>query len=775
MRWALCSGMLLAACVQAAPPVFTGLGMLPGASDSGALGLSSNGSVVVGYSTTPNGDRAFRWSRLTGMQSLGILPGGTDSRALGVSADGKAIVGYSNSSAGNHGFRWTGGGGLKDLGTLPGGQYSIAAGISADGSIVVGYSDRVDESSFTEFRAFRWTSAAGLEDLGTIPGGTNSYGQGISADGSVIIGVGDTEGSFDFRAMRKVESGDMENLGTLPEGSYTIAFGVSADGSAVVGYGRTGHDLVAFRWTAQNGLENLGGFPGAENTIARAVSGDGSVVVGGSDSLTGDTAFLWTANLGLVNLNTYLIGRGLDLSGWTLTCAYGISADGLTIAGVGDHNGHQEAWVAFLGQGMDLSPIEQLGKSLMSDANLSAPGGQSCISCHSAAAGFTNPISGVNEHGAVHAGAIKSLFGNRRPPTAAYAGQSPILHLEDDTWVGGVFFDGRAAGWTLGDPLAEQALKPFLNPVEQNNPDAQSVVAKVAGSNYATLFRDVWGDDSLPADGNGDYGLAYERIGRSIAAYERSREVNPFNSKYDDFLAGRTLLTTKEMLGLSLFEGVAGCAACHPNRPGPNGEPPLFTDFTYDNIGIPKNPENPFYQMSAEINPDGTEYVDPGLGGFLQAAGYPKAIFAPVIGKHKVPTLRNVDRRIGDSFVRAYGHNGFFKSLEQVVHFYNTRDVEEWPPPEVPQNVNIEELGNLHLAPDEEEALVAFLKTLTDRDTTAVLCPADYDHSGFVDRDDFDAFVVAFEAGAGSADFDRSGFVDLVDFDLFVLAFESGC
>ncbi len=773
---ALAAAMACAGSACALPPSFTGLGVLPGGTDSQAYAVTPNGSVVVGASTSTLGDRAFRWSRSTGMQNLGKPANAVDSRGVSVSADGKVVVGYSSSpSTGYRAFRWTNSTGMTDLGTLPGGEgsYSVGTGVSDDGKVVVGYSTLASEFSF-DLRAFRWTTSTGMQSVGTLPGGTNSYGEAISGDGAVIVGVSDSEDSFDFRAFRLPDGGTMQNLGTLENGNFTIPFGTNADGSAIVGYGRSTEGLCAFRWTSHGGLEKLGKIPGAEFTIARAVSADGTVVVGDSAALSGDIAFLWTPSLGLTNLNTYLLARGVDLTGWALTAAYGVSADGLTIVGVGIHNNHEEAWVAFLGQGQDLSPIEQLGKSIMFDSNLSSPGGQSCISCHSQQTGFTNPLSDVNAHGAVHAGAISSLFGNRKPAGIAYNGDSPPLHSEDGTWVGGVFFDGRATGWTLGDPLAEQALQPFLRPLEQNNPDEGAVVAKVASANYASLFRDVWGSDSLPAPGE-DPQYAYQRIAQSIAAYERSREVNPFNSKYDEYLAGRTQLSRQEAIGLALFNGVAGCAGCHPSDPGPNGEPPLFTDFTYDNIGIPRNPENPFYAMPPEFNPDGEAFADPGLGGFLQQAGFPKSVFGPNIGKHKVPTLRNVDRRPDGQFVKAFGHNGYFKSLEEVVHFYNTRDVEPWPAPEIPQNVNIAELGNLHLTYDEELAIVAFLKTLSDQDVTPVLCPADFDRSGFVDRDDFDAFVGAFEAGTDAADFDRSGFVDTVDFDLFVLAFEAGC
>jgi len=362
-----------------------------------------------------------------------------------------------------------------------------------------------------------------------------------------------------------------------------------------------------------------------------------------------------------------------------------------------------------------LTPMEELGKNLLFDSALSTPPVQSCATCHAPETGFTGPDSAINELQAVYPGAVFKRFGNRKPPTIAYGGDSPVLSYDEDesVWIGGMFWDGRATGWTLGDPLAEQAQGPFLNPLEQNNPNSKLVCLKVAQSTYALKFEEVWGRGSLDC-GKGGLEMMYERIARSIAAYERSAEVNPFSSKYDVYLAGEAELTEQEALGLELFEGKAMCSACHISEPGPGGEPPLFTDFTYDNIGVPKNPDNPFYKMPRKWNPDGKKWIDPGLGGFLKGAGYPEEMYKVEWGKHKVPTLRNVDKRPDPSFVKAYGHNGFFKSLEEIVHFYNTRDVEKWPAPEVEDNVNRDELGNLGLTPEEEAAIVAFMKTLTD-------------------------------------------------------------
>jgi cytochrome c peroxidase len=359
-----------------------------------------------------------------------------------------------------------------------------------------------------------------------------------------------------------------------------------------------------------------------------------------------------------------------------------------------------------------LSPNEELGKSIFFDQNLSVNGKQSCAACHAPEAGFTGPDSAINAAGAVYPGAISTRFGNRKPPSAAYGGDSPVMYFDnvEGLWIGGMFWDGRATGWTLGDPLAEQAQGPFLNPLEQAAPNKELICWKVAQSDYADLFVQVWG----ALDCAKDVETAYEQIARSISAYEKSSEVNPFSSKYDAYLKGEVPLTEQEAWGLELFEGKGMCSLCHLSEPGTNGEPPLFTDFTYDNLGVPKNPDNPFYSMPRKWNPDGFAWVDPGLGGFLKSAGYDEDIYMAEWGKHKVPSLRNVDLRPSEGFVKAYGHNGYFKSLEEIVHFYNTRDVEEWPAPEVAETVNTEELGNLGLTAEEEAAVVAFMKTLSD-------------------------------------------------------------
>ena len=389
----------------------------------------------------------------------------------------------------------------------------------------------------------------------------------------------------------------------------------------------------------------------------------------------------------------------------------------------------------------NLTPKQQLGQSIFFDENLSINNNQSCATCHAPESGWTGPETVINEHGAVYEGSIPGRFGDRKPPSAAYATPSPILHVDKKgLFIGGNFWDGRATGERLGNPAADQAQGPFLNPMEQALPDSACVVYRVCSASYPVSFEDVWGagacDINWPDNvaavcategatvelSPGDRAKsdeAYNEIALSIAAYEDSPEVNAFTSKYDYSLRGMAKLTKQERNGFALFVGKGKCNFCHTGT-GPKA---LFTDYTYDNLGVPKNPENPVYNA----NPD---FVDQGLGGFLETRPDYASYADANMGKHKVPTLRNVSLGQEEGLVKAFGHNGYFKSLEGIVHFYNTRDVlpvcpgdytetqalaaKCWPAPEVAANLNTAELGNLGLSPEEEAAIVAFLKTLSD-------------------------------------------------------------
>jgi cytochrome c peroxidase len=286
---------------------------------------------------------------------------------------------------------------------------------------------------------------------------------------------------------------------------------------------------------------------------------------------------------------------------------------------------------------------------------------------------------------------------------------SPAFHFDakEQHYVGGQFWDGRAA------TLEEQAKAPFLDPLEMANPDKRAVVEKVRRASYAGMFDRLYGKDALK-----DVDQAFERIAAAIAAYERGPELQPFSSKYDAWLAGKAKLSKQELRGLKLYEDEkkGNCAACHPSRRGPGGEPPLFTDFTYDNLGVPRNPDNPFYGQDKVHNPAGRDFVDRGLGAAVKKPAED--------GKFKVPTLRNIAR------TAPYMHNGYFRTLRGVVAFYNDRDARKrcpqdlpeaaalkrrcWPAPEVAANVNADELGRLGLSEHEVDDIVAFLRTLDD-------------------------------------------------------------
>jgi len=338
---------------------------------------------------------------------------------------------------------------------------------------------------------------------------------------------------------------------------------------------------------------------------------------------------------------------------------------------------------------VSLTPRQALGKLLFFDETLSTPPGQSCASCHDPDFAFADP----NPHLPVSQGAHKTRFGNRNDLTAMYTMYIPELHFDEteQMYLGGLFWDGRA------NSLEEQAMGPPLNPLEMANQDDKTMVAAIRKAPYAELFRKEFGKDALDNPEK-----AFEYFASAVAEYERSIELNPFTSKFDYFLKGKVELTEQEMRGMIAFNSpVKGnCAACHPSNAEEDGTPPLFTDFSYDNLGIPKNPANPFYYLDKSLNPDGPEYVDLGLGAIVGKSSEN--------GKFRVPTMRNVAK------TAPYMHNGAFQTLHEAVSFYNTRDIGPWPEPEVSENVNKDELGDLGLSEQEVDDIVAFLHTLTD-------------------------------------------------------------
>jgi cytochrome c peroxidase len=415
--------------------------------------------------------------------------------------------------------------------------------------------------------------------------------------------------------------------------------------------------------------------------------------------------------------------------------------------------------------------IRTLGKLLLFDKHLSVKENEACSFCHTPETGFTGPIQSLNLSTVSYPGSVRTRFSQRKPQSYMYAAFAPVLHynsLQGD-FVGGNFWDMRASGYRLQSPSAEQAQGPPTNPVEMGLPDSACLAYRLSKAPYRKLFEQVSGADSFaiawptdvervcstpgpPLDSD-PYPVhlsaadrqrtdrVYDGFGLAAAAYEASPEISPFSSKYDFVQAGKAAFTTEETRGYALFRGKARCNECH--RDGGPSEEPLFTDFTASNLGVPGNPAVRFYFEAApdksgySANPQGASYTDEGVGYFLrklkslsgQLNPNSKWIaLAPKFdGKFQVPTLRNVDMRPNPQFVKAYMHNGYFKSLKEVVHFYNTRDVLPactpgdpgekttcWPPAECPTNVNKRQLGDLKLTVEEENDLVAFMKTLTD-------------------------------------------------------------
>ena len=328
---------------------FFGLGDLPdGTFTSRAEGVSGDGSVVVGQGSSTSGFEAIRWTGETGMVGLGDLSGGSfSSAANGASGDGSVVVGGGNSTSGFEAFHWTSDTAMVGLSDLPAGTFnSRAFGISADGEVVAGQGN-----SAAGFEAFRWTSATGMVGLGDLTGGIfNSEARGISADGLAIVGASSSASGTE--AFQWTSGGGMVGLGDVTGGNfYSFARATSADGSVVVGESESDSGVEAFHWTTDNGMVGLGDLAGGSYfSAANAVSGDGSVVVGRGSTASGDEAFIWDATNGLRNLRDELAATlGAALTGWTLTSAEAISADGRTVVGFGTNPaGNQEAWLAYL-------------------------------------------------------------------------------------------------------------------------------------------------------------------------------------------------------------------------------------------------------------------------------------------------------------------------------------------------------------------------------------------------------------------------------------------
>jgi cytochrome c peroxidase len=359
-----------------------------------------------------------------------------------------------------------------------------------------------------------------------------------------------------------------------------------------------------------------------------------------------------------------------------------------------------------------LSAAAALGEHIFHDATLSTSGRQSCATCHDPASAFAAPAGG----GPVPLGGpALDMPGFRNAPSLKYTAFTPAFFFDSEgTPTGGFDRDGRA------DSLAAQAERPFLAPHEMANASPADVVAKLSRASYVDDFRGLFGQDVLTTPE-----VAFERMLYALQQYERedASEFAPFTSKYDAFLAGRAQFSAQELRGLALFNDSTrgNCAGCHPSTRGASGEPPMFTDFTYDNLGVPRDTDIP-----ANADP---AYYDLGLCGPFRTDLAPD--HPDLCGAFKVPTLRNI------ALTAPYFHNGRFATLRDALEFYVQRDTSPekfYPldaggqpikfndlPDEFKNNVNTTEVPyNRHPADvpaldgADIDDVIAFLNTLTD-------------------------------------------------------------
>ncbi len=356
-----------------------------------------------------------------------------------------------------------------------------------------------------------------------------------------------------------------------------------------------------------------------------------------------------------------------------------------------------------------LSQVATLGQKIFSDVSLSASGQQSCATCHNP----DNAHAQTNDLSVQLGGANMDQVGFRAVPSLRYLNLKPAFFFDNEgTPTGGFTWDGRVQS------LAEQAQRPFLAPHEMANASKADVIERLKRTSYAEEFRRAFGADIFNQVDD-----AFDRVTFALQEYQKEdTDFHPYNSKYDLFLAGKVSLSTQELRGLALFNNPTkgNCAACHTSTKGADGSAPLFTDFTYDNLGVPRN-----YLIPATAD---ASYFDLGLCGPDRTDLTSRV---DLCGKFKVPTLRNVATR------KTFFHNGKFNNLRDVLGFYVRRDTnpEEWYPRaadgtiqkfnDVPSqykaNVNITE-GPYNRQPgmapalstDEIEDVIQFLGTLTD-------------------------------------------------------------
>lgn len=343
----------------------------------------------------------------------------------------------------------------------------------------------------------------------------------------------------------------------------------------------------------------------------------------------------------------------------------------------------------------------ELGEKLFFDVNLSKNRTQSCATCHNPEYGFVDNRSTLVGK-AVSLGDDGKSLGDRNAPSAAYACFSPDFHQnKKGKHIGGQFLDGREKD------LAGQAGGSPLNPVEMGIPDKVTVAERLQeNAAYVTAFKQLFGDTVFDQPET-----AYAAMAESIAEFEKTDLFAAFDSRYDRYLRGEVELTDQESLGESLFfsQQFTNCNRCHQLKAFPGSEGETFSNYEYHNLGVPT------HQAVREANGKGKGFVDHGL------LEHPDVQDEKQDGKFKVPTLRNV------AITDPYMHNGVFSDLKTVVLFYdqfnnserklNPETGKPWDAPEVDRNLALEEkdFQAPALKDEEVDALVAFMKTLTDK------------------------------------------------------------
>jgi cytochrome c peroxidase len=354
-----------------------------------------------------------------------------------------------------------------------------------------------------------------------------------------------------------------------------------------------------------------------------------------------------------------------------------------TLAACGG-GGSSESASATAVQAMSAAAVA--GEALFNDRSLSASGQQSCSTCHVESRAFTGDPAVDKGLPVPLGGANMDEPGFRNAPSLVYAAFTPRFSIDDGAVSGGFFRDGRASS------LATQAVQPFVTPFEMANQDAAEVLSRLQNS-PATLqkFVAAYGSGVLS-----DANATLTDIGAAIAAYETEdvEEFEPFTSRFDYYVDGRVQLTDRELNGLALFNnpGKGNCTSCHPSVHQGFSSRALFTDFSFDNIGVPRNwniPANaanavnpttglPLKYLPTPVNePADAEYTyyDLGIcGPFVsdpqdRGARPDLARLIPSCGQFKVPTLRNI------ALTAPYFHNGVFAEIHKVVEWYVTRDI----------------------------------------------------------------------------------------------------